>query len=551
MMGKEFESLHKAAYLLAAFAFLSQILAIVRDRLLARSFGAGPELDVYYAAFRIPDFLYITIASLVSITVLVPFLAERIGKEDKEEAKRFVRGVFTFFTLSVGAGSVVAFFLAPLLADVLVPGFSEVQKTTFASITRILLLSPILLGVSSILGSVAQTYRKFFVYALAPVIYNVGIILGIVFFSPAGGILGVAWGVVFGAALHLLIQLPIFFSHGFSLGIETLSWRELRKVISLALPRTIALSASQFSLIALVAAGSLLAGGSIAIFSFAFNLQSVPLSIIGVSYSIAAFPTLARLNALGAAKEFAGHVALAARHILLWSLPVIVLFVVLRAQIVRATLGSGLFDWTDTRLTAATLAVFAVSVAAQGISLLLTRAYYAAGRTRIPLIINVSTAGIAAILGIFFAFLLHTSDAVRTFLEEVFRVAYVPGSEVIALAVAYAFGQLVNGVLLFLFFRRDFPDFSLSLGRSFGQISFASLLMGLVAYRMLHVLAPLLNTDTFMGIFLQGLFAGLAGIVVAVLVLMILKNREITETWTALHRRMRPRAILAPDQGEL
>lgn len=548
---KEWGSLHAAAYLIAGFTFVAQLLAILRDRLLAHTFGAGPELDVYYAAFRIPDFLYVAIASLVSITVLIPFLAERLSPENKEHAQRFVRGVFTFFFFCIGGGSIIAFLAIPALSHFLVPGFSSSQKEMFVSLTRLLLLSPILLGISSILGSVVQVYRKFFVYALAPVVYNVGIILGIIFFRESFGMFGVAWGVLLGASLHLLIQLPSFLSHGFSLGFQWFSWQEIRKVISLAFPRTIALSAASLSFIALIAAGSFLAPGSIAVFTFAFNLQSVPLAIIGVSYSIAAFPTLARMNAIGATKEFASHVSLAARHILLWSVPITILFVVLRAQIVRVAFGSGLFNWTDTRLTSAALALFVVSLAAQGIALLLTRAYYAAGKTKIPLFINVGASALAALIGIIGAFSFHTSGAARLFLEEVLRISYVPGSEVVILAGAYAIGQIIAGVLLFLFFRRDVSGFSLSLGTSFFQITGASLVMGGVAYGTLSFLAGYFDTNTFTGIFAQGASAALAGIIMGIATLFALGNREIREILGAFHRRMRPGAVVPPDQEEL
>jgi len=551
IFNREWNGLHSTAYLLGGFALFSQILALFRDRLLAHIFGAGAQLDVYYAAFRIPDLLYVSIASLVSITILIPFLAERLRPEDGEEARRFVRGIFTFFSLLIGACSIVAFFLVPALSHVLVPGFSDADRSLFIFITRLFLLSPILLGISSILGSVVQIYRKFFVYALAPVVYNVGIILGILFFSESMGVIGVAWGVVIGACFHLLIQLPIFFKEGFSLRFERLSYAEIRQVVFLALPRTLTLSAANISLIALVAAGSLLASGSIAVFSFAFNLQSVPLSIIGVSYSIAAFPTLARLFAGGATREFAAHVALAARHILLWSIPIIVLVVVLRAQIVRTVLGSGLFDWSDTRLTAAALGLFVLSLAAQSIALLLTRAYYAAGRTRTPLIINVGASFIAAAVGVIGAFSFHVSEGARSFFEEILRISAIPGSEVVILAGAYALGQIVAGILLFSSFRRDFPGFSLALGRSFFQIISASLVMGVVAYITLAISVNWFDTNTFIGILGQGLSGALAGIAAGILTLFVVGNKEVREISGEMHAHVRPSVIVAPDQEEL
>jgi len=242
------------------------------------------------------------------------------------------------------------------------------------------------------------------VYASAPVLYNVGIIAGIVFLMPRFGIEGVAYGVIIGALLHLLIQVPVVIKHGlFPRFLLKLDWMEIKDVVLLSLPRTITLSATHLTLIVLVAIASLMDEGSIAIFNFSFNLQSVPLAIIGVSYSVAAFPTLARFFSNGQREKFAEHIIAATRHIIFWSTPAIVLFIVLRAQIVRTILGSGEFDWSDTRLTAAALAVFVVSILAQALQLLFVRAYYAAGRTMVPLVVNIGSATIIIVLAFVFS----------------------------------------------------------------------------------------------------------------------------------------------------
>jgi len=557
ILNKEFVGIHQAAYLLGVFAIASQILALFRDRLLANIYGAGSTLDVYYAAFRIPDFLYITIASFVSITVLIPFLVERLapGEENGgKQARAFLNSVFTVFILAVGSVSALAFFLAPELAKLIVPGFGADAQAEFVFLTRILLFSPIILGVSSLLGSVTQTYRKFFVFAGAPVLYNLGIIVGIVFFAPVFGIEGVVYGVIVGAVMHLLVQIPVVARHSLIPRITPrIQWNDIKAVVALSLPRTVTLSATHVAFIVLLALASLMTEGSIAIFNFSFNLQSVPLSIIGVSYSVAAFPTLARFFSTGQQAQFVFHIASSARHIIFWSIPAIVLFVVLRAQIVRTILGSGEFDWSDTRLTAAALAVFALSVTAHSLMLLFVRGYYAAGKTKGPLIVNVLSSLFIVVLGFVLVRLFQSVDAFRYFFEAMFRIEDLPGTVVVMLPLAYSIGMTINGLALFFLFRRDFKELPLSLDRVFWESFGASIIMGFVAYRLLAIFGGVFDLGTFLGIFLQGLCAGIGGLIVGAFVLKLLRNKEMEEIFDALHQKFKGTGVqtIAADQEEL
>src|SRR3989338_7703154 len=291
------------------------------------------------------------IASFVSVTVLIPFLIEKIGKR-AQDGKEFLDNVFTVFFAAIVLVSIVAFFLIPKLTGMLFPGIEGDSRDTLIVLTRIMLLSPILLGISNLLGSITQTARKFFVYALSPVLYNIGIIIGILCFYPLWGLPGLAYGVVLGAILHLLIQVPTVLRFGllptFS---RRISFSEIKNVVYLSLPRTIGLSVNQVALLILISLASRMPEGSIAVFNFSFNLQSVPLAIVGVSYSVAAFPTLAHLFSKNETEKFVNNIVAAARHIIFWSLPILVLFVVLRAQIVRTILGSGAFSWSDRKST--------------------------------------------------------------------------------------------------------------------------------------------------------------------------------------------------------
>ncbi len=528
--------LHQTAYLLAFFALLSQLLALLRDRLLAHSFGAGGILDIYYASFRIPDFIFIMVASIVSISVLVPFLAEEINRE---QGKRFMSEVFSVFLLLIIIVCSFAFFLIPKVTPLILVGFSQEAINQVINLSRILLLSPVLLGLSNFFTSIIQINQKFFIYALSPLLYNIGIIIGIVFFYPIWGLKGLVFGVILGAFFHLIIQLPSIYRLG-SLPkfVYTFNFKKIKEIIILSLPRTLALSTSNLALIFLVGLASTLGEGAVSIFTFSFSLQSVPLSIIGVSYSIAAFPVLAKLFSNNQVDVFFQQITTAARHIVFWTTVVLVLFIVLRAQIVRTILGSGKFDWVDTRLTAACLAAFALSVTAQSLVLLFLRGYYAAGKTIKPVLISIFSAIVIIISAFFFKWLFINVEFIKEIIGLIFRISDIQNINVLVLPMSYSLGTFVNASLLWFFFQKDFNRFSSSLKKSFFQTLLASFIMGIFAYFSLNLWSFILDITTFGGIFLQGLFSGIIGLVVLVLVLKLLKNREIDEVTLTLKRKL-------------
>ena len=544
---KEISGLHQAAYLLGAFAILSQLFALVRDRLLAGTFGAGSDLDIYYAAFRIPDFIFISVASLVSLSVLIPFLVDRVEK-GLEAEKEFIDTIFSFFFFLIIFSAIVAWVAVPFVLPKLFPGFDSASIESLILLTRILLLSPILLGFSNLFASITQVYKRFFIYALSPVLYNVGIIIGIVFLAPSYGIIGVVWGVVIGAILHLAIQIPFITSRGLLPRLRAvLDFRVIKEVFALSLPRTLTLSMNHIVIIFLISIASVMEQGSISIFNFSYNLQSVPLSIIGVSYSLAAFPVLSELYRKGELDNFVDKIRVAARHIIFWSIPVTVLFVVLRAQIVRVILGSGEFTWSDTRLTAAALALFAISVVFQGLIVLFVRGFYAAGDTKTPLVINVAS-GIVAIISAYGLFnVFQNNDALRETITGWLRVSSDETSFVLALPLAFAFGSIINGISLWVMFGRKFEKLSGTLTRSFKESIIASLGIGLAAYVLLNMFDGVFDLNTLPGIFFQGFIAGIGGITIGIILFVLLGNQEVKEVWKALHKKFWKAKVVGPD----
>jgi putative peptidoglycan lipid II flippase len=277
IMNQEIRGLHEAAYLLGFFALLSQILGLVRDKMLAYKFGAGDTLDIYYSAFRIPDLIFVSIASIVSASVLLPFFIERFNK-DSDRGQKFVDSIFSAFFLMIILVTVITFFITPWLIKILLPGFTDsAHLPELITATRILLFSPILLGISNFFSSITQMHRRFLIYALSPILYNIGIILGIIFLYPTLGLYGLVWGVVIGALLHMLVQLPFVFRAEVFPHIKfNFEWKIIAKVVATSLPRTLTLSSNQLASFFLVALASLMKAGSISVFSLAINLQSVP-----------------------------------------------------------------------------------------------------------------------------------------------------------------------------------------------------------------------------------------------------------------------------------
>ncbi len=552
MMNQEIRGLHEAAYLLAFFAFLSQILALVRDKLLAFNFGAGHTLDIYYAAFRIPDLIFVSIASIVSASVLVPFFIDRF-ENDSDKGRRFIDSIFSAFFLVIIGVSVIAFFILPWLIKILLPGFADSSfLPELIKASRILLLSPIFLGLSNFLSSITQMHKRFLIYALSPIMYNVGIIIGILFLYPLFGLYGLMVGVVIGAFLHMGIQIPfILIKSTFPKLNFPIQWNAIKKVVLVSLPRTLTLSANQLASFFLVALASLMSGGSISIFNLALNLQSVPLSIVGVSYSSAVFPTLSRFFVEKRRNDFLKQMIDSARHIVFWSIPITVLFIVLRAQIVRTIYGAGQFDWADTRLTAATLALFIVSVMGQSLILLFVRAYYAEGRTKKPLVINIISGLIIATLGYVFTKAFFAFPFLAYFLEDLLKVSGQVGTSVLVLPLAYSIGVLFNTYLHWHMFGKDYPGFTKPVMATLFQSFSASIIMGYATFWSLRFFNTFLPLTKAWNVFLQGFFAGIVGIIVGILVLVVLKNKEIKEVWSTLHHKFWKSSVVVPDQETL
>ena len=548
---REVRGLHQAAYVLGLFAFGSQLLALVRDRLLAHQFGAGYELDLYYAAFRIPDLMYVLFASTLSVYVLIPFVARaRESGNGDEEARHVLSQVFTLFLVFYSVLAFLVAVFAPDITTVFFPAYADDPRMVL--MLRIMLLQPFFLGVSSLFGVVTQLGHRFVLFAISPLIYNIGIIFGIGALYPFMGLTGLAYGVVIGALGHMFIQWPFVKRSRLVFSYTTrVSWSRMYEILIVSIPRAVTLSLQQVVLLVFISIASVMAVGSVSVFQFAFNLQSVPLAVIGVSYSVAVFPVLAELHAKQQYEKFNAYIISTFRHIIFWSFPVIALVIVLRAQLVRVVLGSGAFDWNDTRLTAAVLALFSVSLIAQAINLVAVRSFYAGGMTRIPFFAALFGSTFSILSALYFVQLFNSSDVFAAMLASFMRVSDVTGSEVLVLGVGYTLGTLLQSLLLLFFLRRTFKTpFSWIWHRLVVGFA-AALAAGASAYATLNFIVVGVNPDTFIGIFIQGLIAGVVGVLGAVLAYALCSSPELKEVSGAFQRKLFKTDVIAPERDIL
>jgi putative peptidoglycan lipid II flippase len=544
---REIRGLHQAAYVLALFTLGSQCLALVRDRMLAHQFGADASLDVYYAAFRIPDLLYVLFASTLSVYVLIPFVSRSRSESGESAGRDLLSQIFSAFLIAYTIIAAAAMIAAPVIAPLLFPGIEA--NDTLVLLMRILLLQPLFLGISSLFGVITQLGHRFVLYAVSPLIYNLGIIIGVVVFFPMMGLPGLGLGVVLGAIGHMAIQLPFVFESPLAFRFTlSFSRRLLKDVLLVSVPRALTLSLNQLVLLALASFASMMAVGSVSVFQFAYNLHSVPLAVIGVSYSVAAFPVLSQLYADGELAKFRMHITTALRHIIFWSLPAIALIIVLRAQIVRVILGSGAFDWEDTRLTAAVLAILVLALVAHGVNLLVVRVFYAAGYTKVPFYITLAGSALAVVATVGFGLVYTAHPEIAATLAYAMRLSQVTGTEVLVLALGYTTSIMVQAAVLLGCARAILGLRLRPLMPPFFHAFAAAFVGGLSAYISLNFFVEGINPNTFVGILLQGGLSGAVGLVGVILTYAGLQADELREIHTAFRRRLFKTDVIAPQQ---
>ncbi len=373
---------------------LSHLVGLVKTRLLIGHFfgTAANQLDVYYAAFVLPDTLFQLLVVGALSAAFIPTFTKYLARDEKD-AWHMASSSMNIIVLALSAIAAVIFVFAKPISHLVAPGFSASQIVTMTSLMRIMLVAQIFFSVSGFFTGIIQTHHRFLVPALAPVGYNLGIIFGIVFLSPQFGIAGPAIGVVVGALLHMLIQLPLALKLGFRFKPQLdIAHPGVKEVSTLMPPRALAMGLDQVEQFVAVTLASLLASGSLSILNAARTLYTIPASMFGATIGQAAFPALSRVSSVAKLEEFRKILADSLLQILFISLPVSTLFIVLRIPIVRIIFGSRTFPWIATILTGKTLAVLAVSASFYAVMQLVVRGFYALHDTATPLKVGAAAA---------------------------------------------------------------------------------------------------------------------------------------------------------------
>jgi putative peptidoglycan lipid II flippase len=533
LLKSEQHSVFGAAAVLAGASLLAKVVGIFRDRLFAHTFGAGDILDAYYAAFRIPDFLFETLLVGALSAALIPRFSRLRSEGNHTEAWTLINGLINIFLLTLGGAALLAIVAAGPLTDILVPGFTAEKRDLTILLTRIMLISPIILGISNIVSGVVQAEKAFVSYALSPLFYNIGIIVGAMLAPTLGPpLLGV--GVIIGSLLHLGIQLPALYQYGFRYT-WALPWKNphIIRVLTLTLPRALGLGAHQVGMIVLTTIASTLMAGSLTVFTLALHVQSVPVGLLGVSVGMAAFPLLAKLAAKHDFAQFRNEFMRTVHLMLTLLIPITILFLLLRGQLTRILLGSGAFDWNDTRQTADTLAFFAFSLFAQTLLPLLTRTFFALEDTHTPFIISL----IGILITIFTAKPLSAMHV----------LGGVPG-----LSAAFSLGIITQFSLLWVCLRKKIGELAehhtLIL---LYKISFAGLCMATVMQWAKTPVSHIVNMQTFLGVSTQAILVALLGLCLYICLCILLRVEEIRSMLLIIRARipLKAAATESPTQG--
>ena len=378
------------AVLLGVLTFAAYFAGLVRDRIFARTYGAGAELDAYNAAFVLPE---LALDVLIASGLTAPFVPvfTTLGRNDPGAAPRFAQTVLTLAVGVTAAMSLLLLIAAPWTIQLIAPGFDAENQARYLDLFRLMLITPIVFAASITLGEVLVAERHFVFYALAPILYNVGIVLGTVLLHDRIGIAAAAVGAVIGSFLHLGIRLVGIRRTTVRVRFRLdLRMQSLHEFLRLMVPKMISHPIEPLTFLFFTRVATTLVAGSVTAVSFARNFQSVPVALIGVAISLAVFPTLSAAWAAGDRQAFSRQVRNSAATIAVVSVLAAIGMVVVGPLAIEVLLGGGAFDAEDVALTATVLAAFALAIPFDALGHLLARSLYATHNTLLALVASLA-----------------------------------------------------------------------------------------------------------------------------------------------------------------
>ncbi len=465
-----------AAMIMMSLVLASRFLGLWRNWFLARYFGAHGTLDAFNVAFVVPDLLANVLITGALSVAFIPIFMNLLHEGKDEESEILSSSVLNLALIIYAIVGAIVFVFPYQINSLIAPGLPAATAAQAAVLTRVIIFGEFFLVIGIFFTSLLQSYHRFLISALAPIVYNLGIIFGIVFLSRSMGILGVGIGVVIGALLHVLVQLVVLNWLGYHYrSILSLKNTSVQRVLKLSLPRAIGAGVGQLEWVVSVILASTLVSGSVAILKFSYDLQNVPIGVVGLSIATAALPTLSAEWNKDKYHDFKKTFLNSLFQLLYLAIPLSVILAVLRIPVVRLVLGSGLFDWSATVATAYTTSLFAIGVFAQAGFLLVTRAFYAMHDTTTPLKVAIAGLTFHALISAYFIFILAGQLS-----WQVSPVAYLG----LATSLSGAFSFFI---LLFLLGKRLGGFKQEEIVMPFVKILVPALVMGLFLYIPLHL----------------------------------------------------------------
>lgn len=528
-----------AGLVLAGASLLSAFLGLIRNRLIAGGFDPI-ERDIYFSALRVPSFIT-TVLIMGAISIAVVPLFREYSQRSEKEGWLFLSAVMNQLPLFLAVVSSLLIIFAPQVVAIITPGFAAAIQAEIVWLMRIMLLTPMILGLSTIISGTLQCFDRFLVSSLAPIFHNLGIIIGIIIFVPWLGLIGLAWGMVLGAIMHLAIQLPSFFLLRAGQP-PAFAWRHvgLKRLLTLATPRSLTVIFGQVNLLVVTAVSSMLAVGSISVYNLAGDFSQALTRLVGVSFSAAIFPTMALAFARRDKAEILKNFVASFRQILFLIIPGSVLFFLLRAQLVRIVLGTGKFSWADTRLTAACLGLFCLGIFAQALVTLVSRTFSAIQDNKTPAWVALGSVLLNVVLIFSFISLLGQPGWFQEGVGSVMKIQDISDIRIVGLPLAFSLSNIFQLVLLTLILRKRWSmPFIKNLMVFFLKTALASLIMGLLVYASLYFMAPRVDMQRAVGLVTQVSVALAVALVSYLLASYYLNRPELVKFFKAIKQEFK------------
>lgn len=389
-----------SAIILSIMIIISRVFGLVRYRTFA-TFFTKEELDIFFAAFRLPDLIFEILITGALSSAFIPIYIKY--KKDKQELYTNISSIINLVFTSLFVIILVIIVFADPIVRFMTPGFTDAQIDYVVYLSRILIVGQLpFLVMGNMLSGISQANQTFVISAIAPIVYNIGIIGGTIILAPYLWLFGPVIGVVFGAFLFFLVQIPTMYILRFNYRPFIFNRKVLHEFITLFVPRTLSVITTQIDLTIDLTLSTLLGSGSYTIFYFAQHLQLFPVSFVGVAFGQASLPYMSNLFKDGQLATIKKLFVDSILQLLYISIPLSLFFIFARTPIVRIIFGGKKFDWVGTNATALTVSIFALSIPMHTIFYFITRSFYATHDTKTPFIINFMSVALNASLSYMF-----------------------------------------------------------------------------------------------------------------------------------------------------